>query len=295
MTDPFDNLDCVQRNVPLAPLTWYKLGGPAAYLARPRSADELADVLRRCGEHGLPFRVLGKGCNLLVADAGVPGVVIRLDADAFSTVAVDGATVTAGAGADLQKLLLQTVRLGLSGLETLGGIPASVGGAARMNAGGRYGDFGSAVASLSVMDAEGNVYERTRDDLIWDYRRVNVVAPLILSATLDLEPADPDELARRSKEVWMAKRNSQPLNAKSAGCVFKNPAEDGRSAGALIDAAGLKGTRVGGAEVSDVHANFFVAHPGCTAANVAGLIDLVRDAVAERCGVDLQTEIKRWP
>ena len=255
-----------------------------------------SDVARdAAASTALPFRVLGKGCNLLVADAGVPGVVIRLDADAFSTVAVDGATVTAGAGADLQKLLLQTVRLGLSGLETLGGIPASVGGAARMNAGGRYGDFGSAVASLSVMDAEGNVYERTRDDLIWDYRRVNVVAPLILSATLDLEPADPDELARRSKEVWMAKRNSQPLNAKSAGCVFKNPAEDGRSAGALIDAAGLKGTRVGGAEVSDVHANFFVAHPGCTAANVAGLIDLVRDAVAERCGVDLQTEIKRWP
>ena len=287
------DLDFVQPNAPLARLTWYRIGGPARFLARPQSLDDLAELVKRCAAENLPLYVLGLGANLLVSDAGVDGVVVRLEGPHWERVEINGTTVTANAGVDLQKLLLQTVRAGLAGIETLAGIPATVGGAARMNAGGKYGDFGNAVRSLTVMDAEGNVYDRTRDDLIWEYRRVNVVAPLILSATLELEADDPDALARRMKEVWMFKRNTQPLNTKSAGCIFKNP--PGQSAGALIDRAGLKGSRVGGAEVSDKHANFVIAHPGCTSADVEELVGQVRLAVLDHSGVELEPEVKRWP
>ena len=287
------DLDFVQPDAPLARLTWYRIGGPARFLARPPSVDDLAELVRRCAAEKLPLYVLGLGANLLVSDAGVGGVVVRLEGPYWEHVEIDGAAVTARAGADLQKLLLKTVRAGLSGIETLAGIPATVGGAARMNAGGKYGDFGNAVSALTVMDAAGNVYDRTRDDLIWEYRRVNVAAPLILAATLDLEPDDPDALARRMREVWMFKRNTQPLNTKSAGCIFKNP--PGQSAGALIDRSGLKGRRVGGAEVSDKHANFVIAHPGCTSVDVEALIAEIRDLVRERQGVDLEPEVKRWP
>ena len=287
------DLEYVERDVPLARMTWYRIGGPARFLVRPRSVDELAAAVRACRSENIPIYPLGLGANLLVSDGGVPGAVFRLDAPHWIETNLDGTTVTANAGADLQKLILHTVRAGLSGLETLAGIPATVGGAARMNAGGKYGDFGNAVSTLTVMDGEGNVYDRTRDDLIWEYRRVNVVAPLILSATLELERDDPDALARRMREVWMFKRNTQPLNTKSAGCIFKNP--PGQSAGALIDRSGLKGRRVGGAEVSDKHANFVVAHPGCTSADVEALILEIRDVVRQRQGVELEPEVKRWP
>ncbi len=290
---PLADLDFVVPDAPLARLTWYRIGGPARFLARPPAVDDLAELVRRCAAEKLPLYVLGLGANLLVSDAGVGGVVVRLEGPYWEHVEINGATVTARAGVDLQKLLLQTVRAGLAGLETLAGIPATVGGAARMNAGGKYGDFGNAVSTLTVMDAAGNVYDRTRDDLIWEYRRVNVAAPLILAATLDLEPDDPDALARRMREVWMFKRNTQPLNTKSAGCIFKNP--PGQSAGALIDRSGLKGRRVGGAEVSDKHANFVIAHPGCTSADVEALIEEIRDVVRERQGVDMEPEVKRWP
>ncbi len=290
---PFAGLDpIVQEHAPLAPLTWYRIGGPARYLVRPRTPAELADVARRCVDHGLPMRVLGLGANLLVGDAELPGAVIRLDADAWRDVRIDGTTVVAGAGADLQKLIVRTVRAGLAGLESLAGIPGSVGGSVRMNAGGKFGDLGSAVRRVTVMDSAGNAFDRLKDDLIFGYRTTNITAPFILGATLELEADDPDRLVRRTKEIWMYKRNSQPLSGKSCGCVFKNP--PGRSAGALIDAAGLKGTRVGGAEVSPKHANFIVAHPGCRAADVLSLIARIVGRVRDHAGVELEREVQVW-
>ena len=161
-----------------------------------------------------------------------------------------------------------------------------------MNAGGRAGDLGSVVQTVTVMDAAGRAFDRTTDDLVFGYREANITAPFILGATLTLEPDDPDRVARRLKENWMYKRNSQPLAGKSCGCVFKNPR--GQSAGALIDAAGLKGARVGGAEVSRKHANFIVADPGCLAADVLALIGTIRQTVADRAGVELESEVQVW-
>ena len=293
LANPFAGLDeIVQEQAPLAPLTWYRIGGPARYLIRPRSPAELGDVARRCVEADLRMHVLGLGANLLVGDGGVDGVVIRLDADHWRQVRVVGNTVEVGAGADLQKLLLRTVRAGLGGLECLAGIPGTVGGGVRMNAGGKFGDLGAVVRRVAVMDSAGNGFDRHKDDLVFGYRSTNIVAPFILGATLELDEDDPDRILRKTKEIWMYKRNTQPLNAKNCGCVFKNPR--GLSAGALIDAAGLKGTKVGGAEVSDKHANFIVAHPGCRADDVLELIRIIREKVASRSGVELESEVQVW-
>ncbi|MBV8781901.1 MAG: UDP-N-acetylmuramate dehydrogenase [Phycisphaerae bacterium] len=293
-SDPFAGLEeIVAERVPLKPLTWYKIGGPARYLIRPRSNEELAEAARRCVENDIRIYVLGLGANLLVDDAGVDGAVFRLDHEFFRRVKFDKTRVEVGAGVDMQKLLLRAVRQGLAGIECLAGIPGTVGGGVRMNAGGKFGDFGGVIASVTVMDAEGNVIERQRDDLVFDYRRTNIVAPFICSAVLELDEDDPDRIMRKTKEIWMYKRNSQPLNTKNAGCIFKNPR--GVSAGALIDQAGLKGMRVGGAAVSEKHANFIVAHPGCTSDDVTKLIKIIHDKVAERSEIELESEVKIWP
>ena len=293
LDNPFAGLDAiVEEHAPLAPLTWYRIGGPARYLVRPRDPAELGDVARRSAEAGLRVYVLGLGANLLVGDGGVDGVVVRLDADHWRQVRVAGNTVEVGAGADLQKLILRTVRGGLAGLECLAGIPGTVGGGVRMNAGGKFGDLGAVVRTVSVMDPAGNAFDRDKDDLVFGYRTTNIAAPFILGATLELDGDDPDRVLRRTKEIWMYKRNTQPLNTKNCGCVFKNPR--GLSAGALIDAAGLKGARVGGAEVSDKHANFIVAHPDCRADDVLELIRTIREKVADRSGVELESEVQVW-
>jgi UDP-N-acetylmuramate dehydrogenase len=293
-TNPFAGLDqIVEENVPLAPHTWYKIGGPARWYVRPRSIEELFEASRRCVENDIRIYVLGLGANLLVGDEGVEGAVFRLDQEAWRTVKFDKNMVEAGAGVDMQKLILRTCRQGLSGIECLAGIPGTIGGGVRMNAGGKFGDIGAVVTRVMVMDSEGTIFDRLKDDLVFDYRRTNISAPFILSATLELEEDDPERITRKTKEIWMYKRNTQPLNTKNAGCIFKNPR--GLSAGALIDQAGLKGMTVGGAQVSSVHANFIVAHPGCMADDVTRLIKIIQEKVYERNQINLETEVRIWP
>src|ERR1051326_8923330 len=292
--NPFAGLEeFVTEDEPLAPHTWYRIGGPARWYVRPRSLDELEDAVRRCAENEVRTYVLGLGANLLVSDQGVDGAVFRLDQDYFRRVKFDGPMLEAGAGVDMQKLILRTVRQGLAGIECLAGIPGTIGGGVRMNAGGKFGDIGAVVTRVLVMDYEGTLFERTKDDLVFDYRSTNISAKFILSATLELEEEDPDRIMRKTKEIWMYKRNTQPLNTKNAGCIFKNPR--GLSAGALIDQAGLKGLSVGGAEVSDKHANFIVAHPGCTADDIMKLVKIIREKVFDRNEIHLETEVQIWP
>ena len=162
-----------------------------------------------------------------------------------------------------------------------------------MNAGGKFGSIGSVVSRVTVMDDDGNISDRTRDDLIFDYRACNITARFILRATLELDEDDPHRIMDRTKEIWMFKRNTQPLNTPNAGCIFRNP--PGQSAGALIDRAGLKGFRVGGAEVSTKHANFIVARENCQTADVLQLMKTVRDTVLDRFGIVLEPEVLLWP
>ncbi len=292
--NPFRDLEAiVQENYPLARHTWYRLGGPARYFIQPRSVEELREASRRCVENEIPMYVLGLGANVLVQDQGVDGAVFLLQEDAFRTVRIDKTTVTVGAGVDMQKLLLKCVRSGLAGIECLAGIPGTIGGGIRMNAGGKFGDIGAVVTRVTVLDQAGEIFDRTKDDLVFDYRSTNIAAKFILSATLELEEEDPEELMRRTKEIWMYKRNTQPLNTKSCGCIFKNPR--GLSAGALIDQAGLKGLRIGGAEVSTKHANFIIAHEGCRAEDVLKLINIIREKVYDKNQIHLESEVKVWP
>ena len=293
VANPFAGLEeAIVENEPLAPHTWYKIGGPARWYVRPRSLEELQEASRRCVENNIPIYVLGLGANLLVGDDGVNGAVFRFDQEHWRRVKFNGPQVEAASGVDMQKLILRSVREGLAGIECLAGIPGTIGGGIRMNAGGKFGDIGARVLRVTVMDSSGLVFERTKDDLVFDYRSTNISAKFILGATLELEEEDPERIMKRTKEIWMFKKNSQPLNTKNAGCIFKNPR--GLSAGALIDQAGLKGLRVGGAEVSEKHANFIVAHPGCRADDVLKLVRIIREKVFEKNQIHLESEVQVW-
>ncbi|MHC4645580.1 MAG: UDP-N-acetylmuramate dehydrogenase [Planctomycetota bacterium] len=283
----------VETDYPLAAHTWYGLGGPADYFIRPRTLKELKQAVQRCNENNVRMYVMGFGSNLLVSDEGVRAAVIKLEGEQFTQTEFTGDQLTAGAGADLRKLVPACVKKGLSGLEALTGIPSSMGGAIQMNAGGRFGDIGAVAESVKLMDSHGNVFEKSKPELVFDYRRTNITAKFILSARLKLNAADAEQILRTVKEIWIYKRNNQPaLSTKNAGCIFKNPR--GVSAGVLIDRAGLKGLQIGGAVISEKHANFIIAKEGCTSRDIMRLIDAVRQRIKEHSNIDLELEIEIW-
>mgnify|MGYP000132647168 CR=1 FL=1 len=286
--------EACRANVPLAPLTWFGIGGPAEWLIEPRTEDELATVVHRCRESGLQVRFLGLGANLLVGDDGVRGAVIRLSQPAFMTWQRDGDRIEAGGGAHLTRLVKAAVAEGLSGLEALAGIPGTVGGGIRMNCGGKFGEIGSAVERVRVILPDGRAVERRASELGFAYRRSNLGGAIVVSATFRLSPMEPQRLHDRYMEIWEFKSRTQPpLEDCSAGCIFKNPAQ-GPSAGKLIDDLGLKGLSVGGAAVSDRHANFIVARPGARAADIVRLIEQIEQRVFDATGVRLVREVEVW-
>ena len=282
----------VERNYPLAKTTWYGLGGPADYFITPEGIEQLKDVVKRCNENNIPIYVMGFGSNLLISDEGLRAAVIKLNAEKFTKTEFDGEQLTAWAGADLNELVLTCVKKGLSGLEALTGIPGSIGGAVRMNAGGNFGDIGAAVESVTLMGTDGKTFEKTKPELMFDYRCTNITAKFVINAKLKLAPTDPEQIMRTVKEIWIYKKNNQPLNTKNSGCIFKNPR--GVSAGALIDRAGLKGLQIGGAVVSEKQANFIVAQKGCKSKDVLRLIDAVKERVKEQFDIELELEIEIW-
>jgi UDP-N-acetylmuramate dehydrogenase len=254
---------------------------------------EVVALIRRAVETEVPFRVLGGGSNVLVDDRGFPGLVIHLESPAFSDVTIDGRRVIAGAAVPLTALISQTARAGLAGLEVLTGIPGTVGGALRGNSGGRQGAIGTFVKRVTVVEDSGEVLTREQEDLRFEYRTSDLDEPIILSAEFELETEDPEVVVRRMRRIWIIKKENQPYGHQSSGCIFKNPSPE-LSAGVLVERAGLKGERIGGAEVSDRHANFIIAHPGATSAEVLELIDLVRKKVRDQFGHDLELQIKIW-
>jgi UDP-N-acetylmuramate dehydrogenase len=299
----FADLDVdVRTDAPLGAMTWYGIGGPADFLVRPRSLDSLATLIRRARGEGMPVRVLGSGANLLVADEGVDGVVLRLDAPCFTELRYNATgaaeALRAGAGADLAKTLNDTVRRGLGGLAQMAGIPASVGGAIRMNAGGAFGAIGDAVHSVGCLSESGEVRVYPASEILFGYRETNLRDPIILWAAFRLEETDPIALRDRVKEIFAYKKSTQPLADHSAGCMFKNPSDartgERVSAGKLIDLAGLKGTAVGGAYVSPQHGNFIAVKPGAHSADIVELVRQIVAKVRDRHGVDLRTEVVYW-
>jgi UDP-N-acetylmuramate dehydrogenase len=286
----FEHIVCQQE--PLAPYTWFRLGGPAEYFAEPTSAEELEALIKRCLADEIPVRILGSGSNVLVRDQGVRGMVIRLAAPAFAQIAVQDDVIQAGAGARLGHVISVAVREGLAGLEHLVGIPGTIGGALRGNVGTDNHDIGQCTQWARVMTRGGDIIEHQRDDLRFAYRYSSLDELVILETSFALEHEDRTELTKRMQTLWIVKKSKQPSTDANMGRIFKNPG--GMRAADLIEQAGLKGTKIGGAEISEQHANFFIARIGASSEDVLRLIELVRTQVNQRLGVELETDIEIW-
>lgn len=280
----------VERDRPLAPYTTFRIGGPAGMLASPRNVEELAGLWKCSLETQTPVRVIGAGANVLVSDSGWDGIVISLRR--MNRLSFNGARVRAEGGCSFPRLVMKTVVRGLAGLEGLGGIPASVGGAVFMNAGGRFGETADATESVEVLTPSGAVRRLPRAAVPFRYRDCGLEGHVILAARFALREADPACLRARFEAIVREKRRRQPMREPSAGCIFRNP--DGISAGRAIEESGMKGARCGAAEVSERHANFIVNRGGATAADVRALIEQVRGAVSARLGIDLELEVRIW-
>ncbi|MFO0954228.1 MAG: UDP-N-acetylmuramate dehydrogenase [Isosphaeraceae bacterium] len=290
----FDDFrETVKADEPLAPYVWFRLGGRAAYVARPRTVDEILGLVKRCRSEGLPFKILSGGSNVLVRDEGVQALVIHLESPAFSDVTIKDRVVEAGAAVPLTALISQSARAGLAGLEILTGIPGTVGGSLRCNAGSRQGSIGQFVTRATVIDASDEVSVRERDDLSPADRGSQLDEPVILSAEFALDADEPDAVVRRMRRIWIVKKESQPYGHQSSGYIFKNVNAD-LPASTLIEQAGLKGARHGGAEVSDRNANFIVAQPGARSSDVLHLIDQIRQRVWQQFGYELELQIQVW-
>jgi UDP-N-acetylmuramate dehydrogenase len=278
------------HDVPLGPLTTYRVGGPAALLVRVESESDLRRVADALRARSVPVLVVGKGSNLLVADRGFAGLALVLG-DAFAAVEVDGTTVRAGGGAALPVVARQSVAAGLTGFEWAVGVPGSIGGAVRMNAGGHGSDMAATLLRVRVLDLSGGEDEEVPADLLdLGYRRSAVRSDqVVLRADLGLRVGDREAGEAELAEIVRWRRANQP-GGPNAGSVFTNP--DGDSAGRLIDEAGLKGLRVGTASVSTKHANFIQVDRDGSADDVHRLMAAIVERVAESSGITLHAETR---
>ena len=294
----FSDLPEIARlDEPMARHTSFRVGGPVRYFLEPRDWDELDVIYRRCQDTGLRIRVLGRGCNTLVTDGPHYWAVVSTCRLAWFS--RRGARLEVGAGFDLATLVNRAERWGLAGFEGLAGIPGTVGGAVAMNAGGRHGAIADHLVSAVVAFPGQRPHGVSARELRFAYRRSSLRGdtrqgglPLLLSASFELHDASSSALRERRRAILAEKRASQPMRALSAGCVFRNPR--GKSAGQLIDEAGLKGTCVGDAVVSPKHANFIINRGDATATDILSLVGLITRRVHEEHGVELELEIEVW-
>lgn len=284
----------VRFDAETARLTSLRVGGPADALAAPASRGELAALLAACREQALPVRVIGRGFNTLVRDEGVEGVVLQLPRLRALGAEGDGSRVRAEASVTHTTLTRFCRERGLAGLEFAAGIPGSVGGWVAMNAGVPGREMKDVVLEAEVLTASGEARTLAGDELGFAYRQCAGLPPgsVVVSALFGLSPSTPEAVGREVDELLAQRAERQPLDVPSCGSVFKNP--PGGHAGALIDAAGLKGHCVGAAEISTTHANFIVNRGGASAADVLALVELARKTVREHTGVELETEVKVW-
>ncbi|MCA9752514.1 MAG: UDP-N-acetylmuramate dehydrogenase [Gemmatimonadetes bacterium] len=283
----------VRVDVPLGRLTTFKIGGPAAILVTPENEDALRRAMTPIRDSGIPVLILGNGSNLLVSDAGFPGLVLRVGS-ALGGVEPEGPDrLRIGAGTLWSRVLRFVMAEGWTGLEFGAGIPGTLGGAIATNAGTRGGETADSLVSIRGVGPDGEVREIARTDLPFVYRRCELPEGYVVTSTLFAAGReDPEKVAETVRGYQAERRRDQPEREPSAGCVFKNP--PGTSAGKLIDQAGLKGSAVGGAIVSEVHGNFIINRGEATADDVLRLIDQVRAGVRREFGVELELEVRRW-
>lgn len=282
----------VRENEVLAPYTWLRIGGAAQYFAEPTNPDEAAELVRRCRDNDIPVKLLGGGSNLLVREKGTPGLVLHLSAAPFGSVSVEGDQIIAGAGAKLSHVISVAVREGLAGIEQLIGIPGTIGGALRGNASTQSSQLGQWTAQATTLSSDGELSVRSKDDMRFSYRRCSLEDPVVLEVRFDLERQDPEQILKRMQTLWIVKKGTQPNGDTPAACLFRD--QGGLDAATLIEQAGLKGAKIGGAEVSEQDANIITLEPEGTSDDVLRLIDLIRSGVSDRLGVELERAIEIW-
>lgn len=280
----------VRVREPMARHTTFRIGGPADLYVTCDTLADLAETLRSCDEYEVPWTVVGKGSNLLVADGGYRGAVVVLGKE-FKAHTVQEDSIKAGAACILAYVVRDAFSRGLAGLEFAVGIPGTLGGAIAMNAGSRGTWMDSVVESVTLF-VPGSGLERVRgSNVSWAYRDSGLTSRgVIVEGVLKLVESDKERIRAEMEGSLARRKRTQPLSALCAGSVFRNP--EGESAGRLVEAAGLKGTRLGGARISDVHANFIVNDGGATAADVAGLMQKIQMVVRDRNGIELVPEIR---
>ena len=278
-------------NESLAPLTWFRVGGPAQVLFTPSDEDDLAYFLKNLPQE-LPVYVVGVGSNLIVRDGGMPGIVVRLSPRGFGETAVQGDIVVAGAAALDRRVAETAAGANLAGLEFYFGIPGTIGGALRMNAGANSAETKDVLVEATGIDRKGTVHTFSNADMKFVYRNAGVDPSIVFtSARFRGVAAAPDAIRARMEEVQRHRETAQPIREKTGGSTFKNP--PGNSAWKLIDAAGCRGLRVGGAQVSQMHCNFLINTGNATGHDIETLGETVRNRVKETSGIELHWEIKR--
>jgi len=286
--------DGISRDFPLSRLTTIRTGGPAELFARPGTVPELEAVLAWAAQEGVEVGVVGSGSNLLIADAGVRGLVLKLDQE-LTQITVDGTRIDCGGGARLPAVSAQAARAGLSGIEFGVNIPGTVGGAVRMNANAYGGELARALEWVDVTSAAGTTRRRP-DELGFAYRRSGLQAgEVVARAAFGLTPLPSDDVKRTLGEMRSKRRAAQPSGIKTFGSTFKNPSDpraEGRTAGQLLEAAGARGLEVGGAAFSAKHANFVENRGEATTADVVALMAEGRRLVRERFGIELEPEVQ---
>ncbi|MBO2517547.1 MAG: UDP-N-acetylenolpyruvoylglucosamine reductase [Clostridiales bacterium] len=281
----------VEENIPFASMTTLKVGGPARYLAQIRSADDAKAVQRCAAENGLSTLVVGNGSNLLVSDEGFDGIVLLMKNSDFSGISLWDDVLCCQAGASMAALARTAAENGLTGLETVSGIPGTAGGGIYMNAGAYGGQISDHITSVTLL-RNGEIVAYSKEEMDFSYRHSRAMTEdlLVLGAEFTLEKGDPDAIFAAMKDYNGRRREKQPLEYPSAGSFFKRP--DGFYAGALIEQSGLKGTAVGGAQVSEKHAGFLINRGGATAKDFIDLMHLVQKTVFDKFGVRLENEVR---
>lgn len=293
----------VRLHEPMRLHTTFHLGGPAEVWAEPQNEEELRRLLGLAREAEIPITVVGGGANLLVRDEGIPGLVIHLGSPGFQAGRREGNRFTAGAALPLEWLIRRVQEEGLSGLEFLAGVPGRVGGAARMNAGthdmqGQLRQFADVARRVRVMDRSGEQRLLPAEQIGYSYRASQLDGAIVLEAEFELIPDDRSKIEEKVRGLWEFKKRTQDWSAPSVGCIFKNPSgllPDGRKipgAGWLVDQAGMKGRRIGGAVVSSRHANFILNTENARAADVLALVQEIQARVRDRFGVVLEMEVQ---
>ena len=272
--------------------TSFRIGGPAEAWAEPGDLKSLAGLIRLAGAEDIPLMIIGAGSNILVRDQGIKGIVVNLSSDYFKRIDADQRRAKAWSGVEVASLLRVMAEKGLAGLEFMADIPGTVGGAVMMNAGRRDRAIGDLISSVEVMDGKGETFKLEKRKIEFDYRFSGLDGYIILNADFNLDKKPSDLISREIGKYTFAKRNSQELELPSAGSIFKNPAAVSSTSARLIELSGLKGKRLGNAQVSLKHANFIVNLDRARARDVIGLIELIKSAVKKDHGVNLELEIK---